>query len=50
MTTVTITVTSGNKTTKVKVKGSPSALGGKPLYKNSLYLLNLIRKMLDDCH
>lgn len=48
-TAITITVTSGNKTTKTKVKGSPSALGSKPIYKNSLYLLNLIRKMLDDC-
>jgi len=49
-TAITTTVTNGNKTTKVKVKGSPSALNGKPLYKNSLYLLNLIRKMLDNCY
>ena len=49
-TAITTIVINGNKTTKVKVKGSPSVLNGKPLYKNSLYLINLIRKMLDNCH
>ena len=49
-TAITITFTDGKKISKTKVKGNPYALTGKPLYKNSLYLLNMIQEMLKNCH
>lgn len=48
-TAITVTVTRGNKTSKTKVKGSLSVLENKTLYKNAAYLLNTIRRMLNDC-
>lgn len=48
-TSITITVTSGNKTTKTKVRGTPSVITGKSLYKNSSYLLNMVKEMLESC-
>jgi len=49
-TAITITFTNGNKNIQTKVKGKPSALNDKPLYKNAVSLLNLVRKMLENCH
>jgi hypothetical protein len=47
---IVITITNGNKTTKVKVKGDPGSLEDKPLYSNAGYLLGVIRSMLEACH
>jgi hypothetical protein len=47
--TVIITLVRSGKTTRTKVKGKPSDLAGKPLYKNSLYLLETIKSMLKFC-
>ncbi len=49
-TSIAITFTDGKQIRKTKVKGSPSTLTGKPLYKSSLYLLNMINEMLKNCH
>ena len=49
-TAINITFINGKKISKTKVKGNPSALSGKLLYKNSLYLLNMIHEMLKNCH
>ena len=43
---IAITVTKENKTTKIKVRGSRTALTGKPLNTNSLYLIAVISGML----
>ena len=48
-TTVIITLIRSGKTTRAKTKGSPSNLKDKPLYKNSLYLLETIKSMLKLC-
>lgn len=48
-TTIIISFTNGNKTTKTKVKGDPVALADKLLYKNSVYLLYLVKRIVKDC-
>ena len=48
-TTVIITLARAGTTTKTKCKGRPADLAGKPLYKNSLYLLETIKSMLKLC-
>ena len=47
--TITILVTKGKKTTKVRVKGIYTQIANKTLYTNSLYLINVIRNMLKKC-
>ncbi|MEO7984632.1 MAG: hypothetical protein ABI688_11165, partial [Bacteroidota bacterium] len=46
---INILVTNGNKISKIKVKGTPSAIKDKPLYKNSLSLFYLVKEMLKNC-
>ncbi|MBC7873864.1 MAG: hypothetical protein H7Y01_07710 [Ferruginibacter sp.] len=46
---ISIGITRGTKATKIRVKGSPGDLAGKLLYKNSLYLISTVQKMLKDC-
>lgn len=48
-TTVIITLIRSGKTTRTKTRGNPSDLAGKPLYKNSLYLLQTIEDMVEIC-
>lgn len=48
-TTIIISFTNRNKTTKTKVKGDPVEFADKPLYKNSVYLLYLVKQILKDC-
>ena len=46
---ITISVTKGSKTTKIRVKGTYVQLANKTLYTNSLYFINVISKMLKTC-
>jgi len=46
---ITIMMINGTRSAKIKVKGNPSVLEGKPLYKNSLYLFNQVKGMLKSC-
>ena len=48
-TTILITFVNGKKTAKTKVKGGTRGLGSKALYKNSMYLLDLIMGMISKC-
>ena len=47
--TITITVTKGNKITKIRVKGTSAQVSNKTVYSNSLYLINMISRMLKTC-
>lgn len=46
---ISISTTSAKKETKIKVKGDPVDLTDQPLFKNSMYLILSIKKMLGDC-
>ncbi len=46
---ISISMTKDGKATKIKVKGSSQGLIGKLLYKNSLYLISMVEKMLERC-
>ena len=50
MNTITITITNGAKIVTTKVKGNPSGLKGKPLYKNAVSLYSAIMSMIKSCH
>lgn len=46
---ISISTTSGRKETKIKIKGDPGELNEQPLYKNSMYLILSVKKMLEEC-
>ena len=46
---IDITVMKNGKVTSISVKGESSWLSGKPIYKNSEYLIAVVRNMLAKC-
>ena len=46
---ITLTLTKGNKISKIKIKGSPDSLKDKTLYKNTVSLIYFIKPMVEDC-
>ncbi len=46
---ISISMTKDGKQTKIKVRGDPAEVSDKLLFKNSMYLILSIKKMLADC-